>query len=216
MHDLRADVTVLTEPPASYTNGGGVVTSPPFRHGSRGHEAWIAIVGPSVEPLQLGIPFERLAVAARANVGGRTVIVYGAVLPWRAVTSHAPYLVRDGENSLAVFKRVLSEQAADIARLRSSYGDPVIWAGDFNQSVTGPNLTGSAEGRAALTKTLAELGYSAWNGASAHAVANLCSVDLVCGPSDLKPVRQGRIDPASGGVAMSDHAGYWIEFEVRR
>lgn len=211
LRELAADVIVLTEPPASYRSAAGVVMSPLRRAGPGGEEAWVAIVGRSVEPVALDVPYERTAVAARASIDGASVIVYGAVLPWLAITNHAPELVRDGEDSFAAFKRVLAEQASDIVALRRRYGEPVVWAGDFNQSVSGRNAGGSNERRALLIETLASLGMTAWNGEAAHAQSGLCSVDLICGPAACPLTAQGRIDPARDGVTLSDHAGYWVE-----
>jgi endonuclease/exonuclease/phosphatase family metal-dependent hydrolase len=209
---IGADVIVLTEPPASYANRAGVVTSPLQRVASRGHEPWVAIVGSGVSAVDVDVPYDRLAVAARCVVADRSFIIYGTVLPWLAVTSHAPELVRAGESSFDAFKRVLGEQVIDVEGLQRRYPEPVIWAGDFNQTVAGPNLGGSAERRALLNDALAELGCVAWNATAAHASAGMYAIDLICGPRDHEPVRQGRIDPALDGVAASDHAGYWIEF----
>src|SRR5689334_7746078 len=94
---LSADVLVLTEPPASYRGGLGVITSPPQRSGTKGNEAWVAIVGASVESVALHIPFERMAVAARAQVNGNGIVVYGSVLPWGLIVSGGPELVCEGE-----------------------------------------------------------------------------------------------------------------------
>jgi len=166
-----------------------------------------------VEPVALDIPFERMAAAAHATMDGRDVIVYGAVLPWGSIGTHAPKLVRAGESSLDAFRRVLHEQAADIAALRRRYErDLIVWAGDFNQTITGPNRSGSGARRAALLDVLAGLGFAAWNGDTAHARHGLCAIDLICGPRDRRPAQQGRIDPNLDGVVMSDHAGYWVEF----
>ncbi len=215
--DLRADVLVLTEPPSSYKTVTGVVTSPPLREGgTAGPEAWVAIVGRSVEPVDFDVPYKRTAVAARVSVGGLTVIVYGAVLPWLAVTSHAPELVEEGEDSFAVFKRVLAEQAKDIADLRRQFGEPVIWAGDFNQTVSGPNWGGSNDRRDLLNRTLNSLDMVAWNGKADHAMSGMCAVDLICGPKECVLVSQGRIDPMRDTLTMSDHAGYWVELTARQ
>lgn len=214
--ELRADVVVLTEPASSYKTATGVVTSP--RRSKKGivrPEAWVAICGGSVEPVELDVPYERTAVAARVSVGGVTVIVYGAVLPWLAVTSHAPELVEEGEDSFAVFKRVLAEQAKDIAELRR-YGYPIIWAGDFNQSVSGPNWGGSNDRRDLLFDTLKRLDMVAWNGKADHAMSGMCAVDLICGPKECVLVSQGRIDPTRNTLTMSDHAGYWVELTARQ
>jgi hypothetical protein len=39
----------------------------------------------------------------------------------------------------------------------------------------------------------------------------MCTVDLICGTKSSTATAQGRIDPVSGSIAMSDHAGYWVE-----
>lgn len=207
---LDADVVVLTEPPSSYRNGVGVVTSPVQRPGPWGPEAWVAVIGRAVAPVPFEVPFERMAVVAKTTRAGRTLIVYGAVLPWLGITSHAPYLIRPGESSLAVFERVLAEQAADVAELRRQYG-AVVWAGDFNQTLMGANLGGSAARRAVLAKTLSALRLVAWNQAAAHAQPEMCALDLICGPMEMDLLRQGRVDPVARGIVMSDHAGYWVE-----
>jgi endonuclease/exonuclease/phosphatase family metal-dependent hydrolase len=152
-----------------------------------------------------------MAVAVRATVGERSMVVYGAVLPWTAVRNHASYLVRPNETSVEVFERVLAEQAADVAELCRQYEEPVVWAGDFNQTLCGPCQGGSAVRRTALERTLVQLEFTAWNAGAAHARPGMCAVDLICGPKHITPTAQGRIDPVSGGTAMSDHAGYWVE-----
>ena len=210
---LNADVLVLTEPASSYSAGPGVVASPATRPGSS-HcpESWVAIVGSGIEAMPLDIPYERMSVAARVAFGSRSLIIYGAVLPWIAVRSHAPELVREGEMFADVFARVLEEQKADIQKLGT--GDEiVIWAGDFNQSVEGLNRGGSRKGRDALNKCISDLGIVAWNGKAAHAVAGMAAIDLICGPSNSEVRAQGRIDPVRDGVKMSDHAGYWVDLQ---
>jgi endonuclease/exonuclease/phosphatase family metal-dependent hydrolase len=211
IQSLRADIVVLTEPSAFCRSGTNIVTSPAERRGPRGPEAWVAIVASGVEALPLPIPYERMAVAARATVGERSIVVYGAVLPWTAVRNHAPYLVRPNESSVDVFERVLAEQAADVAELCRQYEESVVWAGDFNQTLRGLCQGGSAVRRAALERTLAQLDFVAWNAGAAHARPEMCAVDLICGPKRIMPAAQGRIDPVSGGTVMSDHAGYWVE-----
>ena len=210
LRSVEADVVVLTEPSASFAAGIGVVVSPPRRTGRHGTESWVAIVGPSVEPLNLPIPFERISVAARAVIGPRTIVIYGSVLPWLSVRSHAPDLVRDGEDYTATFARVLEAQKADLLRLKDE-GDVLVWAGDFNQSLVGPNRGGSTQGRTVLHRCLEDLGLVAWNAEAKHALPNLCAIDLICGPRVLTIAQQGRIEPVHNGVKMSDHAGYWVD-----
>jgi endonuclease/exonuclease/phosphatase family metal-dependent hydrolase len=210
--ELAADVVALTEPPASLTTSPGVVASPARRVGSAGEESWVAIAGTAdVEPIDLDIPYERMAVAARASAGDQRVVVYCAVLPWLAVTRHAPYLVRPGEKASDVFARVLREQVDDITTLRRRFDEPVLWPGDFNQSLEGPLAGCSGAGRVLLQAALDSLGYAAWNASASHARDGLCAVDLLCGPRELAVHATGRIDPRRDGVVMSDHAGYWVD-----
>ena len=211
---LAADVIALTEPPPAFREGPGVVASPARRTNASGFESWAAIVGPTVEPIPFEIPYERMAVAARVTVGGARVIVYCAVLPWLAVTSHAPDVVRAGEDSLAAFTRALAEQCADVVELRDRFDVPVVWAGDFNQTLFGPLSGGSKARRALLEEALASIGYAAWNARAAHATDGMHAVDLICGPADWEVVAQGRIEPARDGVEMSDHAGYWVDASI--
>jgi hypothetical protein len=213
LRDLAADVVVVTEPGPSYKSGPGIVTSPPDRKGRNGTEPWVAIVGPSVEPLALDIPFERMAVAATALVGAVPLLVYGSVLPWGSFDRDAPDLLLAGETAQDAFLRLLKEQTSDIAELRRRYPEHVaIWAADFNQTVAGPNYGGSKVKREALVRALDDLGLLAWNATAANAKDGMHAIDLICGPRDITMARQGRIDPVLGVVRMSDHAGYWVEF----
>jgi endonuclease/exonuclease/phosphatase family metal-dependent hydrolase len=213
LQKLGADIIVLTEPPASYQCRPGVVVSPAKRSGPKGGESWVAIVGPSVEPVALDIPFARMAVAATALVGGTPVVVYGSVLPWGFFDRAAPELVLAGETAEDAFRRLLREQAGDIAELRRRHPEHiVIWAGDFNQTISGPNYGGSNVKRDALLRALDELGLVGWNAAAANAKDGMHAIDLICGPREVTVARQGRIDPVLDDMSMSDHAGYWVEF----
>lgn len=210
--DLQADVLVLTEPGPAYQNAPGILTSPPNRPDQQANEAWVAIVGPSVEPVALDVPYERMAVAATALVNGVPLLVCGSVLPWGFVARDAPELVKAGETALDAFLRVLHEQTADIAELRRRHADHVlIWAGDFNQTLSGPNHGGSAAKREAFLGALDQLGLVAWNADAASADEGMHAIDLICGPRGIEIREQGRIDPVLDGVVMSDHAGHWVE-----
>lgn len=207
---LGADIIILTEPPPSYKPRANLVGSPALRPGPRENESWVVITGRSLEPMDLDTPYTRMAVAARALVEGRTVVIYGAVLPWLSVRSHAPDLVRAEEDFNAVFTRVLEEQKSDLERLRIT-ADLVVWAGDFNQSLRGPLRGCSRKGRTALNDCLAALGFVAWNDDAAHARPDLRAVDLLCGPKSQAVRARGRINPVRDGIVMSDHAGYWVD-----
>jgi endonuclease/exonuclease/phosphatase family metal-dependent hydrolase len=100
----------------------------------------------------------------------------------------------------------------DLERLhRDQPGALIIWAGDFNQSLEAPNRTGTTAGRALLEQALERLSFTAWNRSASHALPELCAIDLICGPRDLKVTNIERIDPTIDGRRVSDHAGYVVE-----
>jgi endonuclease/exonuclease/phosphatase family metal-dependent hydrolase len=213
LRELERDVIVLTEPGPEFEAAAGTVTSPRLRENRSVAESWIAILGNAVRPASLEIPFERMAAAAVAETLTGAFVIYGSVLPWGTFRQHAPELARQGESSLDSFVRVLGEQLADIEELRRRHpGHAVIWAGDFNQHVHGPDRGGSRAKREALEAALVRLGLVAWNGAAAHAQPGMHAIDLICGPREIEIRAQGRIDPTRDGVRMTDHAGYWVDF----
>jgi hypothetical protein len=212
LDSVVADLWIFTEPPADLARAQGrTVSSPSERPGAHGAEPWVTLCGPGLEPVGVPAPYERLAVAARTEALGEPIVLYGSVLPWRTVRRHVPDLMRDDETAGEMFERVLADQVAEIERLRASFpGELVIWAGDFNQSLVGPNWTGSTAGRALLVDALRGLGLTAWNAESPHAKTGMRAIDLVCG--DARQIHGVEvIDCARDGRDISDHNGYIIE-----
>lgn len=210
---LDADVAILTEVPRSMsTRTDTRVTSPADRIGKHGREAWVSINASRLEATGPPIPFERMAVAARTEVHGDSVIVYGSVLPWPGATTQASYLLRPGETSAALFSRILREQTDDVRQLREDHpGHTVIWAGDFNVPVCGSY---QGFGRACgelLIRELASLDLTAWNQHLEHLNQRNRTIDLICGPSDRPALRVERFEPRFAGMTLSDHAGYVVE-----
>jgi hypothetical protein len=212
LDQLDLDIAVLTEPGRGWIDADGVVTSPPDRSSPQGSESWIAIR--TIEPRAAWVipPFERLAAATIATIRGREVVVYGSVLPWRSAPRHIPELALHDELPAAMFERYLDAQVADLDDLRSHHPRAVlIWAGDFNQSLDGPNLVGSRSGRLLLRGALDHLGFTAWNQSEHHANTGLSAIDLICGPRDVCITHVERIDPFQNGRLLSDHAGYVVD-----
>lgn len=206
---------VVTEPPNELLEGPGAVSSPQERPGRSEPESWVAILGDGLEPVGEQLPYERMAVAARCVSEGTDLIVYGSVLPWRAAPHQAPDLAQPGESATAMVERVLASQEADIRTLQGRHPQAVVmWAGDFNQSLAGPNLTGSRRGRVVLLAALDRLGMQAWNAESPHARSGLSTIDLVCGPATVPVKSIELLEPSLGGQSLSDHAGYIVEVSL--
>jgi len=206
------DACVLTEVPMSMSNeDAGRVLSPVERPGKLGPEAWVRIDADGVEPCAIELPLKRMAAAARATVGGEPFLVYGSVLPWRSANTQADYLEGVGMSPDDLFARVLGEQIRDIRALRAEHpADTFIWAGDFNQPLSGTNAGFSNPQRQILQSALDDLGLIAWNEHLDHANGESHAIDLICGPKD-RAAHAERIDPVVDGFALSDHAGYLVQ-----
>lgn len=210
---LGVDIAVLTEVPAAISQpGAGRVLSPIHRAGTRAGECWVGIFGGSVQPAGQDLPLERMAAAAVAEIDDEQFLIYGSVLPWMAAINQAPNLARHGESGADLFARVLRDQTNDIARLRAQHPDhTLIWAGDFNQPLVGPNRGFSGANRELLCAALVELNLTAWNQNLAHARPGYFAIDLICGPTDRTVRGVSRVDPAVDGLTLSDHAGYLLD-----
>lgn len=213
LEQCGADVKVLTEVPASMSASvPGSVLSPVKREGKLGPEAWVAIIADDAVTADDELPFNRMAAAATCNVGGESLLVYGSVLPWNAAASQADYLLEGRDADGDLFAQVLAEQVDDIRRLRRAHpGHTLIWAGDFNQPLNGPNSGFSNAHRELLSKALDDLGLIAWNRYLAHSLEGCHAIDLICGPVNRPAIRVERFDPTVDGQTLSDHAGYVVE-----
>jgi hypothetical protein len=207
------NVCVLTEPPAELSAPGrGRAISPSSPHDGVG--PWVCIVGDGVEPVELPGQPRPLAVAAHTRWRGVDLVVFGSVLPWLGAATQVPEMALPGEPPAALFARHLRSQADDVRALCSAHPDAlVVWAGDFNQALAGPNYGGSNANRALLAETLDELGFEAWNATAPHAIDGLYSIDLICGRVG-QPREVVRIPPVVDGRVLSDHAGYVVELAI--
>jgi hypothetical protein len=206
LRPLDPDVSVLTEPsPAvlALTDEAVVSDGPGDSSGS----PWVAIWGSNLRKRAAGA----LWVAADVEISGQTVMVFGSVLPWLSAPSHVPELAGD-RSSEQFFVEELDQQVAKIKELApKESGKPVIWAGDFNQTLVGPLWGGSALRRERLQAALAELGLEAWNRCAPHALAEMFTIDLICGPAGIAVQGSETIDNATDGRVLSDHAGYVVD-----
>lgn len=205
---VEADVLVLTEVHPSFMKPGSTpVLSDVSKDEPADGAAWVAILGDDMQRVDIELRSARFAAAAAGIVGDEQVVVYGSVLPWRSASKDVPDRRFPGENSRSMFRRVLGDQVADIHQLQGMFsGALLIWAGDFNQSLSGPNKGGSDEARQLLREALSDLGLAAWNEHARHKIETLKAIDLICGPSARPVTSVSRIDPNK----LSDHAGYLV------
>jgi len=209
---MKSNVIVVTEPgPRFRDRHGSVLLSPVERPNAKGPEAWVGILGHSLETVTLEIDYRRLAVAGRTVLDGTGVLIYGSVLPWLSARTHAPDVY--GQSSrpfIDVFETALNEQVAEMSELRSRYpSDALVWAGDFNHTLTDRPV--SRKARDLLRTALTELGLKAVNASSPHRMAGMSALDLICVDEAWKcaPVEDGY--PLYGDQPLSDHRWYVAE-----
>src|SRR5262249_3717800 len=122
----------------------------------------------------------RTTCARIALDDGRTLLIYGTVLPWRSDRRWLPAV------GGAAFVQVLGEQAADWRRLRQQYPDDLLCvAGDFNQELGDRTVVGTAPGRAELRRALDGAALVCRTGDESDPVAQLtldefANIDHIC------------------------------------
>jgi Endonuclease/Exonuclease/phosphatase family len=218
MAEVGADVWVLTETYRDFAPGPGYMLAAysadaPDRINGPG-ECWVAIWSRlPAEPVELSADLER--VAATRFVDSGTVFV-GTVLPWRSDTRDPDLR---GERA---FLAKLGEQAVDWLRLRREAPSRLCVAGDFNEYLhsSGPPV-GSAAGRSALQKVLAECGLDCLTSGADDPLAGhpgLANIDHIA-VAGLRAVGHPRCNvwPPPGTLdekELTDHYGVWVELEA--
>jgi len=215
LDSLNTDVLVVTEPGPHFRDlFPEALMSPEDHPGRESPEAWVAIVGKNLEAVMSDIPYTRLAVAARTEIDGQRVIVYGSVLPWNSAQHHAPDVYGNEKRPfMEIFERALNEQVGDMEELRRRYPqDALIWAGDFNHTLEGRALSrGASE---LLRNAISGLGLTAVNADSAHRAAGMNSLDLICVDSSWTCLTVETEYPNVEGRPLSDHCWYVAEVNL--
>jgi len=212
LESLNTDVLVVTEPGPQFLDlFPEALMSPDDRRGRKSPEAWVAIVGKNLEAVMPDLSYTRLAVAARAEIDGQGVIVYGSVLPWNSAQHHAPDVYGNEKRPfMEIFEKALNEQVGDMEKLRNRYPqDALIWAGDFNHTLEGRALSrGASE---LLRNAISGLGLKAVNADSPHRAEGMNSLDLICVESSWTCSKVESEYAEFEGRPLSDHRWYVAE-----
>jgi len=144
---------------------------------------------------QVGYP-DPHGAAAMAVADGVTCV--SSVLPWRSCGSSWPWV---GERHADK----TSNAVAPIARLRQ----PVVWGGDWNHALDGPERVGSRAGRDHIFEVLDALGLQVPT-AELGAHRSERAIDHVAVPKEWVVVSAEQV-PARAGKRLSDHDAYVVE-----
>ena len=129
-----------------------------------------------------------------------------SVLPWRSAGATWP----DGGANTA------ERTAAALHRLRPTLCDasePVIWGGDWNHSMAGPERAGSTAGRLAIQELVGAAGLTVATHACPHAIGGLLSIDHIALPARTHISSCSRIRATVGARRLSDHDAYVVDFQ---
>ena len=209
---MRADLVIVTEPGPGFRERYPMShLSPEERPGRAGKEAWVAILGRSLETIDLDIDYRHLAVASRTVLDETSVVVYASVLPWLSARTHAPDVYGELHRPfIEIFETALSEQMADMRELRNRYpDDSLVWAGDFNHTLMGRPLHSDAS--AMLKRAIGSLGLKATNSGAPHRKAGMNALDLICVEKTWTCTTVETGYPQIGERPLSDHRSYVAE-----
>jgi hypothetical protein len=208
---LNADLIIVTEPGQGFRD-----RNPLSRVSSQDRardEAWVAMVGPTLAPVVLDIPYRRLALASRSKIDDTSIVIYGSILPWLSARAQAPDVYGEQPRSFVeIFETALEEQVVDMLALRSAYPDDcLIWAGDFNHTLVGHALSNAAS--TMLKGAIARLGLKAVNAHAPHRSPGWHAIDLICVEQAWTCSSVESPYPLLKGRALSDHRWYIAEVQ---
>lgn len=148
-------------------------------------------------------------VMARISHPEGTFLAASSVFPWRTAAELWPN--GDGDSFAERCAQTLAKHTREI--MKASLGLPVVWGGDFNQALSGPELVGSDVGRGALLEAFVRLGLRVVtveaNGQDPHRR----SIDHIAIPSAWGSRLVSVQRPQSDARFLSDHPSYVVSVD---
>jgi hypothetical protein len=136
---------------------------------------------------------------ALATYEGWTVA--STVLPWRGCTVEPWTEGRLTDKTIQTVDQILP----------SMVGGRVIWGGDWNHALAGPEYAGSIAGRTHLLETLDALELIAPTIDLPHPINGLLSIDHIATPAESSVSVSARVTASINGRHLSDHDAYFVE-----
>lgn len=197
LDDSRCDVWFLTEVPRRLVDAAGASMVVSDEMPGTGGRRWAAVAsGLALRPVEGVHP-----AAACAHLDG--MLLCSCVLPWRSARATWP---DDAENTAGRTVAALGALEPALA----AHPGPVVWGGDWNHAMTGPESAGSIAGRAAIHDVVARLGLRVTTAGLPHRLGGRQrAIDHLAVPAALGPRRAHRI-PARG---LSDHDAYVVDLQ---
>jgi hypothetical protein len=194
LDDQDCDAWLLTEVPGPLSLGRGSFSWSGPMDGTKA----FAAVWSREEATAAPRPHPASAAAVRDGV-----LLCSSVLPWRSARPSWP----DRADDLAgIILATLSQLRAGL----TTFAGPVVWGGDWNQTLTGP-CAGTRQGRRLTEELVGDLCLQVPTRDLPHATAGLSSIDHVAVPAEWRVTDRRRVAATRGGSRLSDHDAYVVE-----
>lgn len=140
--------------------------------------------------------------SAMADVDGLRMC--SSILPWRSCGSREPWV-----GATTAGKTIAAVAAIELAT-------PVVWGGDWNHALSGPEWAGSVAGRRSVLESVQRLGLHVPTALSPHQIEGLLSIDHIAVPKAWVVTATQRHRALVGESRISDHDAYVVEADGRR
>lgn len=128
-----------------------------------------------------------------------------SVLPWAGCGGAFPWR---GPDHGTRTRATLDDLLAALPR------EGLVWGGDWNHSLSGPEHAGGKTGRAHLLSTIDALGLEPATRHLAHPAEGLLSIDHVALPRGTQVLSSEAVSAVDAGRRLSDHDAYVVAFEM--
>ncbi|HET6691103.1 MAG TPA: hypothetical protein VFG74_09575 [Miltoncostaeaceae bacterium] len=189
----RCDAWLLTEVPAGLDLGRGRLVASAGM-GALGGRTWAAVWSAG-EAVPVASPHPAAALAVFGDL-----LLCSCVLPWRGAGRHWP---GDGDTAARTCAAIDA-----ITPVLAAHDGPLVWGGDWNHALAGPETAGSLAGRAAIDAAAVRLGLRVATAGLPHRLGGRQrAIDHVAVPVAAR-VRLARRIPAA---RLSDHDAYVVD-----
>ena len=196
----RCDVWLLTEVSDKVLLEGYQLVATQSLMAARRH--WAAVLSSSTTFKPLPDPHPASAAAIIEDV-----ICVSSVLPWRSA----------GRPEFWGGLKHAEKMSSTLRRLKESMVDetwpdePLVWGGDWNQSLTGPEYAGTMAGRRYLLDLLDRQGLVAHTRHLRHRLEGVASIDHIAVPADKVVTEVRAVSADVQGRRLSDHDLYLVQ-----
>jgi endonuclease/exonuclease/phosphatase family metal-dependent hydrolase len=140
--------------------------------------------------------------SALAHVEGLSFC--SSILPWRSCGTRGPWV---GTSHAEKTKIAVEELLAHLP------AQGLVWGGDWNHALSGPECAGSKAGREVILECLSRLGLEVPTARAPHRIEGLLSIDHIAVPGDWAIDSMTRVAAAVEARRLSDHDAYVVEAE---